>query len=106
MDFTFKTFSLPKKMLNVLKILDCVTHYRDLQYHEILSSHSKKGNEVFFISSLLCLVVSGKRRHCVPAIRANRQVHAGPLKSTADSLSMRQERSTQGQVKEQSGMLG
>ncbi|KAK9972061.1 hypothetical protein ABG768_025392, partial [Culter alburnus] len=51
------------------------------------------------------LVVSGKR-HCVPAIRANRQVPAGPLKSTADSLSMRQERSAQGQVKEQSGMLG
>ncbi len=42
----------------------------------------------------------------MPAIRANRQVPAGPLKSTADPLSMRQERSTQGQVKEQSGMLG
>lgn len=42
----------------------------------------------------------------MPAIRANRRVPAGPLKSTADSLSMRQERSAPGQVKEQSGMLG
>lgn len=92
-------------MLNVWNILDFVhiiEIYNTMKYFHLTLEIKKTS----FPFSLLCLVVSGKRRHCVPAIRANRQVHAGPLKSTADSLSMRQERSTPGQVKEQSGMLG